>query len=455
MKWKRAVLAVGIVAAVVAVGTAAAKMIDPKLPPAPQVTPALIEEGRYLAIAGDCAACHTRIGGPVMAGGFRLNTPFGAIYAPNITPDKETGLGDWSREDFIRAMRRGLNEHHNNLYPAFPYPYYAKVTTKDLDAIWAYLKSQPAVSYESPKNELPFPFNIRLAVTGWNWLHFRSAEYKPDPKQSAEWNRGAYLFDGLGHCAACHSPRNAIGGEKSGQKVRGGEIDGFWAPDLTGNKVTGLGNWSKEEIAQFLKTGTNAHSQVYGSMTEVVQNSTSQMTDADLMAMAVYMKSLAPSPAVTAVKADAAALAAGKPLYDANCAACHLPDGSGVPSLYPPLKANAGVNAPNVASLTHIVVGGNKMGPHVTIKGIDPMPSFGEKLKDDEIAKILTYVRGSFGNTAGPVAAADVAKARKIVAERKAHEPPALAAPPAPPAGATEPVLPAQAAPIAAPPVPG
>jgi mono/diheme cytochrome c family protein len=437
MNWKRSFLiAAGIgVVAIVALG--AARMSDQKLPAAPASSAALIEEGRYLAIAGDCAACHTRAGGPAMAGGFPLQTPFGVIYSPNLTPDKETGIGDWSRADFVRAMREGLGPHRGNLYPAFPYPYYARVTVKDLDAIYAYLMSQPAFSYEAPKNEMDFPYNIRLAVTGWNWLFFRSKAFEPDPAQSAEWNRGAYLFDGLGHCAACHSPRNALGAEKTGQKAQGGLIDTWWAPDLTGSLRTGLGGWTKEEIAQFLKTGVNAHTQVYGSMTEVIQNSTSLMTDADLAAMATYIKSLPAAKTAAPAKVDSALVAAGQPVYFANCALCHGLDGKGLPGLYPGVAGNSGVQAPNPTSVLHIILAGNKKGPEVTIKGIDSMPAFGDKLSDKDIAAVATYVRNSFGNAAPAITAQEVTDLRAELGKRKVAEvvpaPPA-AAPAAPPA---------------------
>lgn len=388
-------------------------------PPAPSVDP-LVEKGKYLAAAGDCAACHTVPGGPALAGGFGLKTPFGVIYSPNITPDKETGIGSWTKADFERAMRRGKDHHGANLYPAFPYTYYTLVTGEDIDALYAYLMAQPAVKNTPPKNGLGFPFNMRILLTPWNWLHFRAGEFKPDPKQSAEWNRGKYLFEGLGHCGGCHTPKNMLGGDKRGKAVQGGLLENWWAPDLTSNKVTGLGSWSEDDIVQFLQTGSNQHTSVYGTMVEVVQNSTSQMTPEDLKAMAVYMKSLPASPAPQVKAADPAAVAAGKPIYEKSCASCHGSDGAGQPGLYPKLAGAPGVNAPKGEGVAHLVLVGNQPGPHTTISSPDPMPAFATKLNDAQVAAVATYIRNSWGNKAGAVTDKDVAKLRKEVAKVEA-----------------------------------
>jgi mono/diheme cytochrome c family protein len=390
----------------------------------------LIEKGHYVAILGDCAACHTKPGGAEYAGGVGLKTPFGMIYSPNITPDKETGIGGWTKADFERAMHRGKDHNKANLYPAFPYPYYTLVTTPDVDALYAYLMAQPAVKNTPPPNGLGFPFNLRILLTPWNWLHFRAGEFKADPKQSAEWNRGKYLFDGLGHCAACHTPKNMMGGDIRSKAVQGGLLEDWWAPDLTGNKVQGLGAWTKEDLVQFLKTGANNHTSVYGSMTDVIQHSTSQMKDEDLSALAAYMKSL-PASAVIQAKAapPAATMAAGKAVYEKSCASCHGSEGKGEAGLYPRLAAGAGVNAPNGTGVAHIVLKGNTPGPTTTIQSPDPMPGFAAKLNDEQVAAVATYIRNSWGNKAGAVLAKDVTKLRARVVTPEPKPAPAASTP--------------------------
>jgi mono/diheme cytochrome c family protein len=387
------------------------------VPPSAPVSPeqALIDKGKYLAIAGDCAACHTKPEGPALAGGVGLNTPFGTIYSPNITPDKKTGIGGWTKEDFERAMRKGKDHTGANLYPAFPYPSYTLVTTADSDAIYAFLMSQPAAENTPPKNGLGFPFNMRILLTPWNWLHFRAGEFQPVAGKSAEWNRGKYLFDGLGHCGGCHTPKNFMGGDKKSQALQGGVLENWLAPDLTGNTRYGLGKWTDADIVAFLKAGSNEHTAVYATMVDVVQNSTSQMTDEDLKAMAVYMKSLAASPMRAAAKPDAAVMAAGKPAYNKQCASCHGDDGKGTPGLYPSLAGGSGVQSPDATSVIHVILSGNQPGPHTTIVSPDPMPAFAAKLKDADVAAIATYVRNSWGNVAAPVTAEQVAKLRKKV----------------------------------------
>ena len=254
-----------------------------------------LRRGQALVVAGDCMSCHLRPGGEPLAGGLGLKTPFGTIYSANITPDPDTGIGRWTSDQFYGAMHDGVDDEGHNLYPAFPYPWFRKLSRADDDAVFAYLKSLPPVRYTPPKNELPFPLNVRVLVKGWNLAFFHTSDWHDDPTQSAEWNRGAFLVEGPGHCGACHTPKNVLGAGKRGQDLQGGNLDNWVAPDLTDNERTGLGRWSVAEIAEFLKTGRNAHANAGGAMAEVITYSTSLLGDEDRHAIAVYLKSRAPS----------------------------------------------------------------------------------------------------------------------------------------------------------------
>lgn len=251
-----------------------------------------IARGKYLATAGDCVACHTAPGGKPFAGGLGLNTPFGTIYATNITPDKETGIGGWTDQQFMNAVRNGKGANGENLYPAMPYNVYAQVSDQDLKDIKAYLDSVPAVHYTGPKTDLPFPYNIRLMMMGWNLLFLNTAAFKADPAQSAQWNRGAYLVEGLGHCTSCHTPKNMLGADKMGVHLQGGELEGWLAPEITGNTRQGIGGWSDDELVHYLKTGANDKTVAAGPMAEAVHNSLQHLNDQDLTAIATYLKSL-------------------------------------------------------------------------------------------------------------------------------------------------------------------
>jgi mono/diheme cytochrome c family protein len=274
-----------------------AKPFDDSTPNAAQ-----LRRGQYLVAAGDCLSCHLREGGEPFAGGLGLNTPFGAIYTSNITPDRQTGIGAWTGDQFYRAMHDGKGAHGENLYPAFPYPWFRRASRADDDAIFAYLMTVPAVSYTPPQNNLPFPFNIRGSVGAWNLLFLDGHDFQSDPGRSAEWNRGAYLVKGLGHCVACHTPKNSFGADKSKQEFHGGKLDNWVAPDLTGNSRMGLGDWSVEDIVEFLATGRNPRAAAGGAMAEVITYSTSLLNDADRHAIAVYLKS---QPASAAIGVDA------------------------------------------------------------------------------------------------------------------------------------------------------
>ena len=383
--------------------------------PIPDSVPnaALLRRGQYLVAAGDCMSCHLREGGEPLAGGLGLKTPFGVIYTPNITPDKETGIGDWSDDQFYRAMHEGIDDEGKNLYPAFPYPWFTLVSREDDAAILAFLKTIPAVKYTPPKNDLPFPLSIRSAVKGWNLLYFNSRDFKPDANQSAEWNRGAYLVNGLGHCGGCHTPKNSLGADKSKLELHGATLDDWVAPDLTSNDRTGLGTWSIDDVAEYLQNGRNAHAGAGGAMADVITYSTSLMSDADRRAMAVYLKSQEASPSVASSQPDTAAMRRGAEIYSDACASCHLENGIGQPRYFPPLGPNAMLQQADPMGLEHLILAGGRIGISPTRPSPMTMPSFAWKLTDQEIADVSTFIRNSWGNRAAAISASDVRAARK------------------------------------------
>lgn len=380
-----------------------------------------VRRGQYLVAVGDCMSCHLRAGGEPFAGGRGLNTPFGVIYSSNITSDAETGIGAWTSDQFHRAMHDGTNAHGQKLYPAFPYPWFNRVSRTDNDAIFAYLKTVPAVHYTPPANRLPFPLNIRTMVGGWNLLFFRKSEFKADPRQSAEWNRGAYIVNGLGHCSACHTAKNMLGADKSSHAFQGGVLEDFVAPDLTGNPRTGLGAWSVEDIAEYLHTGRNARAGAGGPMADVITYSTSLMTDQDRRAIATYLKSLPASPNGTLSPPDAAAMKRGAAIYSDACTGCHLENGVGQPRLFPPLGKNAVMQQNDPTGVIHLILAGVRTGPGAHRPSPLTMPSFAWKLTDQEVADVATYLRNSWGNQASAVAASKVRDQRKRLGLETLH----------------------------------
>lgn len=386
--------------------------------PIPEAAPNAdqLRRGQSLVIAGDCLSCHMREGGQPFAGGLGLNTPFGVIYSPNITSDRKTGIGDWTPEQFYRTMHEGVGRHGGNLYPAFPYPWFTRISRADDDAILAYLKTTPPVEYSEPANKLPFPFNIRFLVKGWNLLFFHRADFQPTAGQSAEWNRGAFLVNGPGHCGGCHTPKNRLGADVRGQDFRGGVLDNWTAPDLTANARTGLGAWSVDDVAEYLRTGRNGHAAAGGAMAEVVSLSTSLMTEPDRRAIAVYLKSRPASPDASVREADAGAMKRGAAIYSDACASCHLENGVGQPRFFPPLPRNAVLQQRDPTGLMHIILAGSRAAPTAERPSPPTMPSFAWKLSDAEIADVSTYIRNSWGNRAAPVTARQVGKLRKTLA---------------------------------------
>jgi len=366
--------------------------------------------GKALATAGDCVACHTAPGGQPFAGGLALQTPFGAIMTPNLTPDDATGIGRWSKDNFARAMHEGRRPDGVYLYPAFPYPYYTKVSRQDVDAIYDYLRTLAPVSNTVNRRMLPFPFNIRSAMWGWNALYFTPGYFAPDPARSEEFNRGAYLVEGLGHCGACHTPLNLFGANKASQYLQGNSIDSWIAPNITNDPQAGLGKWSVDDIVQYRKNGQTRTSLASGPMKDVIENSTSKMSDTDLKAMAVYLKErgAAGTPAPTALPANDPQMVVGQAIFTDTCSACHASDGSGVERLFPRLAGNAAVKQDDAASLVHIVLTGARATSTDARPTAPAMPSLGFRLNDNQIAAVVTYIRNSWGNAAARVDAETV-----------------------------------------------
>ncbi|MFC5475849.1 cytochrome c [Paraherbaspirillum soli] len=388
------------------------------LNPAEQIT-----RGAYLVRAGDCMACHTARGGQSYAGGRAIQTPFGAIYSPNLTSDHATGIGSWSADDFWRAMHNGKSKDGSLLYPAFPYPNYTKVTRADADAMFAYLHSLPPVSQKNRAPELRFPYNNRLLLYGWRALYFRPGVYQAASEQSVEWNRGAYLVQGLGHCSACHSTRNALGGTELKAELGGGFIPvlNWYAPSLTSDQEIGLGDWEIGHISALLKTGISARGTVLGPMAEVVGASLQHLNDGDITAMAVYLKTL-PRPSASADKPKEHAslpeidrvLTQGAKLYETHCADCHQASGKGVPPAYPALVNNHAITMPSAVNAIRIVLNGGF--PPGTAGNPRPygMPPFGPVLSDSEAAAVVSYMRNAWGNQATLVTPMEVNRYRAV-----------------------------------------
>jgi mono/diheme cytochrome c family protein len=370
-----------------------------------------IERGRYLAAAGDCAGCHTTEGGVPYAGGRPLATPFGTVLSANLTPDA-TGLKGWSADQFHRAMTQGISANGEHLYPAFPYNDFARMPRADTDALYAYLQSLPAAANKLDRNQLPFPFNIRALVSVWNMLYLDPAEFKPDPAHDAQWNRGAYLVQGPGHCAACHTPKTVLGGPKDGHDLQGGAFGTWFAPDLTPNGRTGLGGWSRDELVQFLRTGRNVHALASGEMGLVVQDSTSQLADEDLLAIAAWLADREASPAASMTPPDTAVMKVGEAIFVDQCSACHLMRGQGQALAFPPLARSASLQQTDPTTVVHLILAGAQAAPTRAQPTAFTMPAFAWKLDDKQVAAVATYVRNQWGNAAPAVAPDQVARLR-------------------------------------------
>ncbi len=375
----------------------------------------LIEKGKYLTIAGDCAACHTaQENGKPFAGGRPIETPFGTIVSANITPDQETGIGAWTGAEFRAALKTGIGKGGVHLYPAMPYVYYSKMTDEDVAAIWAYLSTLKPVRNPVVSNQLPFPFNIRASLWFWNLLYRPKPAWEPAAGKSAEWNRGAYLVEGAMHCGACHTPKSFLGGDLDGSRFQGYSIEGWHAPNITNDKRLGLGSWSADEIVQYLKTGHNAVAGASGPMGEEVERSSSKISDGDLKAVAAFLKdqSTPESAPPQAIDASDPVMKAGQAIYRDQCAACHKIDGGGVADMFPALRAAPSVRAGNSTLLIRVVVDGAKSASTDGAPTGPGMPSYAWQLNDKQVAAVLTYVRNAWGNAAAAVPESAVRSAR-------------------------------------------
>ena len=398
-------------------------------------TPAMVERGAYLARAGNCMTCHTARGGQPYAGGRAIDTPFGAVYTSNLTPDAATGLGSWSAAHFYRALHNGRSKDGHLLNPVFPYTNYTLVTREDSDAMFAYLQNLPAVSQTTPPTGLRFPYNLQASLAVWRALYFTpgSAAAEPAPANlsasaSAEWKRGAYLVNGVGHCSACHTPRDALGGEDKALNLAGGliPVQNWVAPSLLSPLEAGVASWPQADVVQLLKTGVSPQASVAGPMAEVVQGGLQYLSDPDLGAMAVYLKALPPAaarPAVTFQPPPAAVAERGAKLYDQHCAQCHGANGQGQKlgasagllagtAAYPALAGNRAVTMPHTSNLVQIVLNGGYAPATAGNPRPFGMPPFVLLLDDNDVASVLSHIRSAWGNQGAVVSPLEVNRIR-------------------------------------------
>lgn len=389
--------------------------------------------GEYMATAGDCMACHTRPDGKPFEGGLPIDTPFGTIYTPNITSSKGYGIGSFSDKDFLHALQEGISPSGLPYYPALPYPSYTKVKDDDLLAIKDYLMSLEPSNYQPPETDLRWPFSMRDLMFGWQTIYLDKGRFEPDPSRSDEWNRGAYLVEGLGHCGSCHTPRNLAGATEPSKAMTGAIVDGWYAPNLTSELDEGLGRWTVDELASFLQTGLapaelDANEEqdpsgapataALGPMAEVVHDSLSKLATSDLRAMAVYLKDLPPKTEVMHRPKVPEALTEeaykqGREIYVKNCSACHQDHGQGLKPYFPALRGNPVVNEERPNDVLKTLLLGAPADPSEAFSAHVVMPSFGLVLTDQQIATVASYIRANWGNDAPPVTAKEVKALRK------------------------------------------
>jgi mono/diheme cytochrome c family protein len=425
-----------VVAALVLVVAAAALFAIALHVPNPGISPLLAQRkpdmghGKYVALLGDCGACHTAAGGQPFAGGVSFSTPVGTVYSTNITPDHDSGIGNYSFEDFVRVMRLGVTPDGTCLYPAMPYTAYAKVSDEDLQDLFAYLQLGLAPAHEARRpSAIPWPLSIRWPLALWNLAFHDHSRFAVDGSKDEQWNRGAYLVQGLAHCGTCHTPRGMAFEEvdvsgRSNLYLSGSEFDGTSPINLRGNIGDGLGRWSASDIAELLKSGRNPHSTVTGPMADVVRDSTQYMTDQDVAAIATYLKSLSPAPEdrrATFAASDATIRtimagderSAGGRIYMDSCAACHRLSGSGESFAFPTLAGNSSVLNSDPSSLIAVILNGARLPSTDAAPTGLAMPPFGWRYDDVDVAELATFVRSNWGNSAAPVTGAQVAKVRK------------------------------------------
>lgn len=384
---------------------------------APVDTPARIEQGRYVATVGNCAGCHTAPGGAPYAGGKAIITSFGTLYGPNITPHPGAGIGGWDADDFYQALHDGRRPTGDFYYPAFPYTEYTRMTRQDADVLFAYLQSLAPDPTPSRPHELAFPYNQRALLPLWRGLHFRAGTLDDDPAQDRLWNRGRYLVEGPGHCAACHTPRNRLGATIAAEALGGAMVDTlqWWAPALTAHPQAGLGSWTEQDIVDLLRTGVSARGTASGPMREIVSASLSQLHEDDARAIAHYLTRLPATPAHAAGSGEppeGATMQIGGTLYAQHCAQCHQADGTGRPPAWPPLAGNVTVTAPSPRNVILMILNGG----YAAVTPANPrphgMPPFGQVLSENDVAALATYVRNTWGNNAGAVSALAVKQAK-------------------------------------------
>ncbi len=377
------------------------------------------EQGRYLARAGNCHACHSLEDGEALAGGVAFDTPFGTVYSSNITPHPTAGIGGWSEQAFVRSLREGVSASGKHLYPVFPYPAYARVSEEDIRHIFAYLQTVPPSDHRPPRNALRFPFDQRALLGVWKLMFLDRDGPTGEPGGTAL-DRGAYLVEGLGHCGACHTPRNALGAEIADRALSGGVVTGTvegterreWTAVSLSPSWPGLASCSEDELVEYLATGYSMSRAVaFGPMTEVIFHSTRHLTQADLRAIARFLKQRGADPGQRSPQSpDPETITLGALIYDARCGTCHLPTGLGDPELAPPLDGSAIAQADNPATLINLIVYGGKPSSATALErpatlrdDFEYMPALGSELDPEEISIVATYVRNAWGNRADPV----------------------------------------------------
>lgn len=406
-----------------------------------------IARGEYLTRAGDCVACHTAPNGEPFAGGLAVDSPFGPIFSTNITPDPDTGIGSYTRDEFAAALRKGVRKDGKKLYPAMPYPSYGRITDEDIDALYAYfMEGLEPVSNEPERTDLSFPFNQRWGIGLWNWLFVSAEPFTPDEELSDELNRGAYLVQGLGHCGSCHTRRGLFFQEKSltgddSDFLAGATLEGWYAPSLRGDGAgrSAVERWKEQDIVDYLATGRNDHSAVVGEMTSVVAHSTSHLEEEDLFAIAGYLKSLSNNQGERAPQDEKAAEEtqgmltradvdgnAGARLYLDNCNACHFASGQGAAQVFPSLVDNSLVNAEDPTGIISVILSGARLPSTKQRPAALAMPDFAWRLSDEEVAEVANFVRTAWGNEAGEVSADQVAEVRSELPEDRVSSAPII-----------------------------